>query len=95
MAYGLFNLPNDVSSLQLSMIHMIKLRPGKGLLLINAYNKPIESVPVDNDELAKLYKVAIEEQMRAGRNWTQPDWRAIREEFETRPTVNRPGSLPN
>lgn len=86
MAQGLFRLPND-TSLHLSMVHMIKLRPGKGLLLISAYNKPIESVPVDNDEVAKAYKAAIEEQMRAGRNWVQPDWRVIREEVETRPTA--------
>lgn len=95
MANGLFNLPEESSSLHLSMVHMIKLRPGKGLLLINAYNKPIDSIPVDNDEVAKAYKVAIEEQMRAGRNWTQPDWRAIRREVESRPTVARPDDKQN
>ncbi|MBQ0961818.1 hypothetical protein KAK06_22970 [Ideonella sp. 4Y11] len=78
MSQGLYQLPN-YTSLNLSMVHMIKLRPGKGLLLINSYNKPIDIVDEDEDDVSVAFKVEIEKQMASGRKWTQSNWKAIRE----------------
>ncbi len=89
MATGLFNLPND-NSLALSLIYMIRLSAGKGLVLYNSYNKLLDFVKEANDEVSRAYKAAIEAEMKAGKHWKQPDWKAIREEVLTRPTVQRP-----
>lgn len=77
MAKGLFPLSNG-TSITLSMVHMIKPRPGKGLLLISAFNKPIEVIAEPDDDVALAYKDAIEAEMRAGRDWQPVDWVALR-----------------
>lgn len=89
---ALLILANGNSTTPYLIKGMRRLDP-KRFVLLNEFGKLIdiderdEKTERENMAVSQAYMAAIQEVIKAGRRWVQPDWVAIREEALTQPTA--------
>ncbi len=81
---ALLSLPNDNATAPQLIKGIRRLDDGR-FVMLNEYGKLIdiderkEATPEATRVVSRAYALAIQDVVKAGRRWTQPDWVAIRE----------------
>lgn len=92
---ALLELPNG-NAVAPTMIRALRRLDRRRFVLLNEYGKLIDIDERDdkNDDEAHAVSMAfmraLQDVLKAGRRWVQPDWNDIREQVLTTPAVDHP-----
>ena len=91
---NLVSLPNE-NQVAPYLIKAIRRVPGKGLVLLNEFNKMLDFIEEADEAICRMYAVELRKVVDAGKRFEQPSWDALRDAVKLEKQTRPAGVTPN